>query len=364
LKRTTFNSAIAEVSIEDFMHPGLRRVKFVFCDDQPNENGQGILADDFEDIIKSSIGTPVKMKFFGQSAGNHLGSIPIGHIVDMVKAEQDGVNKLIADAILYADDYPEEIDYLFHSYAEGKAPGVSWELSYKDSILEKGITWLKGVVTRAATFVRSPAYGNRTAILALASNHDISDEDFQKEVLSELNAEIKPQNNDQGGNNRMEEELQKAREELEALKAANTTALAERDSKISELEARISELENSVSEKDTALAEYKNKEVLAERISKLSEAGITLPSDAEKRAAKEAFYLNLSDEAFAEVVEELSEAIASVKDKEPKKGLASLQSRTPSVPKLTAQAGSEADALSLAEKFKGISRTRDNTQSE
>jgi hypothetical protein len=364
LKNLILQSAISEISVEDFTHPGLRRVKFVFCDDQPNKNNQGIAVSDFQDIIKSSIGAPVKMKFYGQAAGNHLGSVPIGHIIDMVQVEEAGVNKLVADAILYADDYPEEIAFLSNSFAEGQAPGVSWELTYKDSFLEGGINWLKGVITRAATFVRSPAYGNRTAILALASNQDISDSDFIKE-LSELTADNNQNNNDQGGNNRMEEELQRLRDELAAEKANsadNATALAEKDTRISELESKISELEGSITEKDSALAEYKNKEVLASRIAELTEAGVTLPTDADKRAAKEAFYLSLSDEAFAAVRDELAEAIASVSTKEPRKGLASLNDRTPKLPKLTASTGSLEDVSSLAERMASLSRT--SAQSE
>lgn len=354
--------ALAAISLEDFSHPGLRRMKFIFCDDQPNENSMGIQYEDFDAIMKSAIGTPVKVKFLGEGIGNHLGSVPIGHIVSMAEREEAGVHQLVADAILFADDYPEEISWLQDKFDKQEAPGISWELSYKEkeSIIDKGITWLKGVVTRAATMVRDPAYGKRTAILALASNREISDEQLLR-VFSQLNDDDSPKITTEGGSNRMEKELQDLRDELAALRTSTDTALAEKDTRITELETKISDLESAVSEKDTALAAYKTKEVLAQRTSELAAAGITLPEDPDKRAAKEAFYLSLSDEAFATVKEELAEAIASVKKEEPKKGLASLQQRS-SLPKLTVDSvATETDALT--ERFKSYARTRD-TQSE
>lgn len=180
-----WQSAISEVLPQDFVHPGLRTVRFIFCDDQPNENGQGIEYSDFAELKQSAIGTPIKVKFLGKGVGGHYSSIPIGHIKAMSEREAEGgVHQLIADGILYAEEYPDEVEYLAHSFAEGKAPGVSWELSYNSerSIVKNGIQWLKGLLTRAATFVSDPAYGNRTAILALASNRNIDAAQFMEEL--------------------------------------------------------------------------------------------------------------------------------------------------------------------------------------
>lgn len=353
--------------MDDFTHPGLRRIRFVFCDDQPNENNQGIQLEDFEGIMKSSVGTPIKMKFFGDSAGNHLGSVPIGHIVSMTVHEDSGVNKLIADGILYADDYPDEVEYLSDSFSKGKAPGISWEVSYKDSLVDKGIEWLRGIVTRAATFVRNPAYGNRTAILALASNKNISDEKFLDVISKLTHDENRPKNTEQGGSNRMEEELNNLRAQVAALQeslAAKESELAEITSKIQVSESKVSELEVAISEKDSVISEYQMKEKLSSRIEELAEAGIILPDDADKRKVKEEFYLSLSDEAFASIKEELVEAIQSAKKVEsPKKGLASIQSRVPAIPRLSATDESTSDVGSLKERLGSFSRTL-ATQSE
>lgn len=361
------HSAIAEITPEDFAHPGLRLVRFVFCDDQPNENKQGVEYADFDEVKKSAVGTPIKMKFFGTSAGGHTGSIPIGYIKSMHETQSKGTNQLIADAILFADEYPDEIHYLFHSYAEGNAPGISFEMRYTDSILRDGVEWLKGLITRAATFVRHPAYGNRTAILALAANKEINEEQMMQ-GLSELINENSPNIANKGGNNRMEEDLKKLQEELDALKATianKDTSLAERDAKISDLETKVSEFETKVTEDETKIADYEKNILVSDRTQQLVEAGVTLPTDADKLSAKQAFYVSLSEDAFKVYKEDLAEVISNAAKAKPKDALASLR-QPERLPKFDASASAD-ESLNLGDlrmKMRGLSRTSPSTQSE
>ena len=116
---------------------------------------QGIELEDFDEVIKTSINMPIKMFYTGSGTGNHLGSYVIGHITGMEKAQaEDGTNQLIADAVLYAEEFPEEVKYLKEAYAEKRPPGISYEIIYGDSIIKNGVQWLKKMFTTAATLVR------------------------------------------------------------------------------------------------------------------------------------------------------------------------------------------------------------------
>lgn len=431
-------SALAEITPEDFTHPGLRLVKFVFCDNQPNENGQGIAEEDFDEIIKSGVGTPIKMRFFGNTAGGHIGSIPIGYIKNMYKEDDGNTKKLIADATLFADEYPDEIQYLQEAYDKGEAPGISWELKYNNSVIKDGIEWLKGLVTRAATFVRHPAYGNRTAILALASNKEISDEQLTEalqEILVEATTwsssyitslpdssfacvdksgrhypykdasgkvdlphlraalsrigdssntqcgkekllkaaksagigeaellELMPKTLEQGGNNRMEEEIQKLRDQIATLE----TSVSEKDEQITELTTKVTGLETSIVEKDSALAEFTKKDLIASRTAALVEAGVTLPEDPDKLAAKQEYLAKLDEESFETYKTDLAEAIASASKK--KDATASLPVRRPTaLPRFDASASADEmppTILGIRDKFKSISRVSASAESE
>lgn len=367
MKTVVLESAIAEITPEEFAHPGLRTVRFVFCDNQPNENNQGIAEEDFAEIIKSGIGTPIKMKFFGQSAGGHIGSIPIGYIKNMFTKEEGDIKQIIADAALFSDEYPDEVQYLADSFAEGKAPGISWELKYNNSIIEDGIEWLKGLVTRAATFVRNPAYGARTAILALASNRELSDEEFV-DAFKDLFSVNSPKNENKGGNNRMDEELQKLQEKIAELEQTITTLETEKTDK----DTVISELTTERDGLKTEVSEFKTRELVASRTTALVEAGVTLPTDPEKLAAKQAHWASLTEEAFNSTVEDLKESIASAKKPDTKEGLAErIQSRRPEgLPRFSAAASADDEEgerptfSGLKTKFRSISRSHASAESE
>ena len=365
-----WQSAISEILPQDFIHPGLRTVRFVFCDDQPNENNQGIEYTDFAEIQKSAIGAPIKMKFLGQAVGGHHSSIPIGHVKDMFEREVDGVHQLVADGILYANEYPDEVEYLAHSFAEGTSPGLSWELDYNSekSIVKNGIEWLKGLLTRAATFVRNPAYGNRTAILALASNRDLSAADFMIE-LAELvkngevaakkagtsDAELKEP---EGGFNNMDEkELQKLKDDLaqalSALAAKETELTAKAEENIT-LSSENTALKAKVTETESVIAEYSKSELLNTRLTAITEAGIPLETDKDKLEKKKEFYLNLSNESFAEYVEDLKSVAAA----STKLSLATAARRTPAFPRFSTSNAEESTSLTdLSSRLGSLSRT-------
>lgn len=302
----TFNVAIAEIVEEptnDFKHPFLTVAKFIFADDKPNENNQGIEREDFKAIAQSSIDMPVKMLFTGTGVGNHLGSYVIGHIRNMVESE----DKLVAEAVLYKEEFPEEIGFLQQAHASGDAPGVSYEIIYEDSIFRDGIQWLKKAYTTAATFVRTPAYGKRTALLALASAKD------DTQVIPTLKAYI-AQAEESGEGNKLPNEGGINVDELEKAKTEAATFKAEAETKTAE----ISKLNESLQAKDDAIkalteevTTLKQEKVMESRVRALAEAGFPLEADAEKADKKKAFISSLSDDAFAAYLDDIKAVKAS-----------------------------------------------------
>lgn len=318
-KLTTFDSHLSEiyeVATSDFKHPLLTVVKFIFADDRPNNNNQGIAYSDFEDIKKSAIDMPIKMKFLGEAgAGGHAGSVTIGHIRAMHEVLiEDNIHQLVGEGVLYSGEFPNEVKYLNDSYAEGKAPGTSWEVSYNDVEKDGPISWLKGVITRAATFVRNPAYGTRTALLALASNtNDMTDAELSTKLL-EIVTEISPKKPVKGGSNKVEEELKKAKEELTAALAEIETLKTEKET----LSNANAELTTKMTDLDGKVSAFERDKLVADRTSKVTDAGLKLETDADKLAKKQDFWAGLSEDAFAEYLEDLK----SIKPVERKNALA------------------------------------------
>ena len=319
-----FQSAIAEIvevpQLDNFKHPFLTLAKFIFADDKGNQNNQGIEFEDFEEVSHSAIDTPVKMNFTGAGVGNHLGSYVVGHIKDMEKVEAGGVNQLIATAILYSDEFPEEIKYLKDSFASGEAPGISYELAYQESKLKNGIQWLKKMFTLASTFVRAPAYGKRTAILALASAKD-DDEFIQTMKTLVAQAEEKSGEgkiiNPTGKGGKNVEELEKAKADAEKFRAEADTRTVEVARLTEQLEAKTGEI-STLTEK---VATLEREKMLEARIRKYTEAGFQLEAEAEKVDKRKTFWLSLSDEAFEEY---LADLVAATKVTESHRALASL----------------------------------------
>jgi hypothetical protein len=295
-------------------NPLLTLAKFIFTDDKPNNNKQGIKATEFDDIIRTAIGTPVKMRFFATSshkgtAAGHSGSVPIGHISAITKVEEEGINKLAAEAILYKNEFPEEVGYLKNAYAGGHAPGISYELQYSDYDQENGIQWIKDITTMGATFVRNPAYGNRTALIALASDKELDDKQFAS-ALSELASEW---NNEEskGGKKMTDEEIKALQDQFAAALAENTelkTKLEEKDATITENGQALALAEDKNKELTEQIETSTKNEIRATRTARMVEAGFADTTDAEKLAKKQEYWLSFAEDAFDQYVTDLIEA--------------------------------------------------------
>jgi hypothetical protein len=359
MNKTQFESTIAEiidVPTDNFEHPFLTKVKFVFTDNKGNANKQGIETDDFDMVAKSSIHMPLKIRYTHAGAGGHDLSVPFGHMTNMYKeVAEDGTAQLIGEGVLYKEEYPDEVQYLKDAHENGKAPGISWELSYQDSISKAGIDWLKGVVTRAATFVKFPAYGNRTGLLAVAQNNilaitesqmmDIEFMDELKEIVDELNKLVQgiPETEDDEEEDHQDELLMGGAsqntggnevEELEKAQAELDAALA----KIAELNTQLETAQSTITDLTTENEGFKRQALVAERTAKIVEAGIKIESDQEKLAQKQELWLAMSPEIFDAYVTDLAEASKPTQNAPKDKAAASSKE---GLPKFTAVAGQE-----------------------
>lgn len=312
MDKALFSIALAEISEEtsDADNPYLAKAKFILTDDKgapvstaPKGLLQGIEFEDFDEVARTAINTPIKMRFLGESAGNHLGAQVIGHIIDVNKAvAEDGSNQLIADAILYAEEFPEEVAWLRAAHAEKKAPGISYEIIYGDSIIKDGVQWLKKMITTAATFVRDPAYGKRTALLALASAKE--DEDIipvLKNYIALAEGSSQENPNDEGGKNVDPKELEDAQQEVAKFKAEAETKTAE----ISRLAEEIETLKAENDDLKETIQKAEAEKRIEDRVRKLSDAGFPLEADAEKATKTKNFIVTLDDDAFATYLENL-----------------------------------------------------------
>ena len=332
-KKVGYNISISE--IQDVPNPDPERsfitnAKFILADDKPNENGQAIHVEEFPGIIASAIGMPVKMNFTGYGVANHGGSVPIGHIKNVEQIQlPTGVNQLIAEATLWNEEFPDEISYLKTSFAEGEAPGISYEMGYKDSQTISGIQWLKKVITLAATFVRNPAYGTRTHLLALAASDmaTMTCDTFAamvvreaalcglviQDVIDALEAIVGPDmedgmdtsnastNNEKGGNLMTEEELTQLRAEA-----------ATKQSEIDALMVQLTDANNTVSTLQGELDAMKVAAISDNRIRQYTDAGFTLEADAEKAEKKKNLFVSLHEDQWTEYLADLIAAKATV----------------------------------------------------
>jgi len=369
MSKLVFEAQILSFAQSSVLNPYLKSCTFVLADDRPNENSQGIPYSEFDNLAASAVGMPIKMRFVGKRAGgvaNHEGSIPIGHIVSVAgETEGEGdsaVHRLVAEGALYANEYPDAVEYLEEAYAENKAPGISWELSYKDSIVERGVQWLKGVIARAATFVRNPAYGSRTALLAIAQDLSVTDDQIEQ-IMGILD---QPPPTDgttdigdiQGGTDKvtLEEALAKIKQletELEA-RLADASALNESTS-------RVAELEKTVADLTATITGYQKATLVADRTSKVVEAGLDLEADAEVLAKRQELWASMSDEVFAEYITGIS---AMAKKVPAKPAAASIQKPAFMMPKVAVDtAGNvQTSVTDLRSKMRGLGRAADEAE--
>lgn len=372
----------------DFVNPFLTLVKFVFADDKPNANNMAIPFDEFAALKLSAIGMPIKIRFLGKGLGGHTGSVPVGHIRDMVvETLDDESHRLVAEGVLYNDEYPEVVEFLKESFDTGDAPGISWEISYKESIVDKGIQWLKGVVARAATFVKHPAYGRRTALLALASiDMTTIDNDTKKKIMSlieELLDLLDSSEEDdtedtteaglisraekllahfikevseveiQGGKNNveLEEALQKIKD-LEAQIAEKDTALVEAKAETETIRAEATDLKTELDELIEKVNGFEKTLLVESRTKVVVDAGVQVPTDSEELAKKQEFWAAMSEELFTEYVSDLAAVAKAVPEKKASASVLQL----PKISVDTSTNNGAVSAESLRNKMRSLSR--------
>lgn len=147
------------------LNPTLRWLKFVLTDDQPNGNKQRIPQEEFDNLIKSGINMPIKMAA-GDIADGHDKSFAIGVITHLKKV----ANKIEGLAALWSKERPDDVDLIIEEFESGSPPQISWEVPFdREEVGTDGVATLKGIILRAATLVRLPAFEGRTPVLAVAA---------------------------------------------------------------------------------------------------------------------------------------------------------------------------------------------------
>lgn len=378
-KTLGFNTAISELldipNPNDAAHPYQTIAKFILLDDKPNANKQGVPYSEFQRIISSAVGMPVKMHFDGTKAGDHSGSIPIGVIQKVTEISlPNNIHQLVAEAALWPEEFPDEIAFLKDAFASDKAPGISYELGYHDSESVGGIQWIKNIITQAATFVKTPAYGDRTRLLAIAAKDPQALATTIAQMVIEAGLQlpdvidalktlagatpdtalvVEPfplgssgfASKNKGGK-KMEEK------ELEALKvtAGQVPTLS---SKITELEAALVAKDAEIKTQKDENATLKLASLVDNRTRQMVEAGITLEADAAKAEAKKGLIASLTDEQFAIYLEDIKPKTPATPAPAPAAtaGLA-LASRKPAMPKLEVPAEETGTLTSLLEKVR------------
>jgi hypothetical protein len=277
------------------LNPNVSWAKFIFTDDLPNVNLQRIPLEEFPNILKTGVHMPIKMAT-GKIEDGHENSVPLGTIAQL---KVDG-NKVLGLAALWLTERPDDVQILKDRNASGAKPQLSWEVYYKDMLLdeETGVKTLQNVCVKATTIVNIPAYAGRTPILAIASDANKPVEDKNVEEL--------------------QKEYDALKVELETLKAT----LAEKEKSLATVNTEL-----------TTLKEYKasiekietDKAKISAIKQKFSDAGIQ-KSD-EYFMEKQEQFLGLEDSEVDFLVQELA-SLASLK--------AEASTKNPTLPNLTA----------------------------
>jgi hypothetical protein len=138
--------------------------KFVLTDDKPNENGQRIPQEEFDNLIRTGVYKPVKMAL-GEIKDGHEDARPLGVITNLTQIG----NKIVALAALWDHERTEDVAHIKELVNSNKPVNVSWEIFYGDTRVTNGISDLLDTALRAATIVGMPAYAGRTQLLAVAA---------------------------------------------------------------------------------------------------------------------------------------------------------------------------------------------------
>lgn len=254
----------AEASVSQ--NPTFSWAKFILTDDMPNENKQRIPKEEFSNLIKTGILSPIKMEI-GDPHGKHVGSTPLGVISNLKEVD----NRIEGLAALWKEERTEDIEMLKKMYSENKLPQLSWEIMFSDLRTdENGVSDLLGTALRAVTIVGMPAYAGRTPIIALASTENT--EELTVEEIDELKTKVS---------------------ELEG-------TLATKDEELLSMKEKMAELQ---SYKDTIEKEKADAEKLASIKKKFGDAGIK--KDEEYFAEKKDTFLKMDDESIDFFIQEL-----------------------------------------------------------
>lgn len=355
-KKLNFSAQAAEI-LEVSGNPLVTVAKFIFTDDLPNENSQGIPFEEFGTLAESAIGMPVKINFmddyFEAGSTNHPGAYPIGHISrTSIEDLGNGSHRLVGFANIWNAEFPQEVKWLKEKMADaeagkGEAPGLSWEVKYQQGIVKDGIEWLKGVVAQAATFVKFPAYGTRTSLLALAS---IQEPENNKEEVSQVLMSLaeqlvpKEQPKEKGGNQMTEEEAKQLKESAEASQKEVerlTTLLAEKEGEVTTLTEQVASLQKAA--------------LIDTRVKKYTELVGALPEEAAQAETKKELFVSFSEAQFDAWIDELVAVKKAATPAAPanaaaaaRQAMASLQ-----VPRLNP---SESPQTNLRAELKGLAR--------
>jgi hypothetical protein len=210
VKSEAEGEAFASVSL----NPAFNWIKFILTDDKPNLNNQRIPIEEFDNLIRTGIYTPLKMGK-GKVEPGHENATAIGAISHLKKTED---NRIIGLAAIWSNENPDEYNYIKENYDKKSPLNISWEILYKNSTTDaEGITDLKDTSLKAAVLVGRPAYSGRTQILSVASETNTNSEENME--LKELEEKVSTLETELGVK---KSELETKSTELEALKAELT----------------------------------------------------------------------------------------------------------------------------------------------
>jgi hypothetical protein len=340
--KTTFGGRVFAVASEDVSkHPYQTQLRFVFTDFAPNANKQGVSRDEIPNLVSTAQYMPVKVNFDGELVYGHKGSIPVGPILNM--REEDGV--LVADAVLWRDEFPELAAYLEKASASDGTGSVnfSWELYYKDSTVDDaGNEWLSGTTVAAATIVDNPAYRGRTHLIAIAEESAVlarveSVETLIQQILTEFK-ELRSTSMTDVSNTSDEgaQDVNVVDTEFTSVPTTEFTALSD---ELATLRAFKADVERKASEAET----------LKTRRELLDSAGI---ASADLTDVQTAFILGMSAEQFSTYLE-------TTKDLVKKAGKSSAESKDDRgvIPDPSSNAGSDTLSIStLAQRLRSSRR--------
>lgn len=198
------------------LNPYFQWAKIIVTDDQPNLNKQRIPSEEFDNIIRTGVFTPIKMTFSEISKGHKeaFGKV-IGTLTQLIK---EG-NRVIGLAALWKKERPEDIGMLKDMYEKGTPPNVSWEMAFRNnSVDDDGIESLLDTSLTGLTIVSNPAYAGRTSFVAMSSVEDQEETNVEeleqlKEKVTELETNLSTVN----------DELTQAKAELDELRTYKKT---------------------------------------------------------------------------------------------------------------------------------------------